>query len=120
LLADAIFSDQYLRDVTLPRIEDILTKDDFRYCWEENPCEAFADTRLVAGFQGEPWHLPREPRLAVMAGSVIVFRAKDKSKSIPFPAGNGEIRIGERIAEGFGRAVLWHPFHRDFKPPKEA
>jgi hypothetical protein len=71
------------------------------------------DTRLVFGFDGEPICLPREPRLAVSAGSVFLFEAKTTDPSIP--EGDGVGWIGEGNREGYGQAVLWHPFH--LRPP---
>jgi hypothetical protein len=121
LLSDALFSDDYLRDLTLPNIghfegiEGINPSD-----WEVDVAKAFSDTRLVAGFQGAPWHLPREPRLAVAAGSAIVFKARGTGTPSYPHKGEGFIRIGERTAEGYGRALLWAPFHDEFRPKQEA
>lgn len=120
LLSDALFCDDYLRDLTLPDIDHFSTVDGITISqWEKHASAAYADTRIVAGFQGHPWHLPREPRLAVSAGSVVLFVARDGLQP-SCPRGDGLIRIGERIAEGYGRALLWSPFHTRFKPGKEA
>ena len=120
-LSDAIFSDDYLRDISLPRLRHLCTRPPTETNiveteWGQAPHRVFADTRMVSGFQGAPWNLPREPRLAVTAGSVISFRAAHPGSAVTDPAHGGEIRIGERTAEGFGRAVIWHPFHLDFRP----
>ena len=67
------------------------------------------DTRLIFGFDGKPIFLPRQPRLAVAAGSVFLFKAKQNNPHIP--TGEGIGWIGEENREGYGQAVLWHPFH---------
>lgn len=122
-LSDAIFSDAYLRDISLPELHHLCTPSPAETGivaaeWEHAPHRVFADTRLVSGFQGPPWNLPREPRLAVAAGSVISFQAAHPGSAVTCTARSGEIRLGERTAEGFGRALLWHPFHLDFCPSK--
>jgi hypothetical protein len=115
-LSDALFCDDYLRDITLPTLDHLFEDHEFKKYWEPVAADAFTETRLVSGFQGPPWNLPREPRLAVCAGSVMAFKLRYKDAEIPRLAGDGEIRVGDRTAEGFGRAVLWHPFHDHFRP----
>ncbi len=112
LLSDGLFRDAYLRDRTAPTLADLaglgINPDD----WDPHPHKAFMDTRLVFGFDGEPIYLPRQPRLAVAAGSVFMFKAKEGVARPTIPnKGNGLGWIGDNNAEGYGRAVLWHPFH---------
>jgi CRISPR-associated Csx10 family RAMP protein len=119
LLSDALFSDDYLRDITLPSISHFSSVKGLKPGqWAKEASVAFADTRMVAGFQGKPWYLPREPRLAVTAGSVIAFRAIGGGTT-DYPDGDGLVRIGDRINEGYGHACLWAPFHLEFRPGKE-
>lgn len=116
LSSDAIFQDEYLRDMTAPNIFHLnsfgLTPDE----WESEPYRAFAAHRAVFGFDGIPLQLPRIPRLAVSAGSVFLFRSKSSNPYIPL--GDGIGWIGDKNSEGFGQAILWHPFHIGLK--KEA
>ena len=69
------------------------------------------DTRMIFGFDGEPLRLPRQPRLAVEAGSVFLFEAKDRSSNPTIPVDHGIGWIGDTNSEGYGWATLWHPFH---------
>lgn len=112
LLSDGLFHDDYLRDTTAPSLDDLIPLGIDPKDWNPDPHArtGFMDTRLIFGFDGEPIRLPRQPRLAVAAGSVFLFRAKD-GVSPTIPAGNGIGWIGDRNNEGYGRAVLWHPFH---------
>lgn len=120
LLSDGLFRDDYLREKTAPAIADLeplkINAADWReelydkkYINKKKFQQALMDTRLVFGFDGEPIFLPREPRLAVSAGSVFLFEAKNRDPSIPEGDGMGWIGDGNR--EGYGQAVLWHPFH---------
>ncbi len=113
LLSDAIFHDEYLRDCTAPGLSHLkpltsmgLDLDD----WEPILSSAFASNRMVFGFDGIPFQLPRVPRQVVSAGSVFLFKAK-KGKGPTIPEGNGVGWIGDKNGEGFGQVVLWHPFH---------
>ena len=118
LLSDAIFHDKYLRDCTAPDISQLKSLDmDIKpNDWESGPSRAFASSRMVFGFDGIPLQLPRVPRVAVAAGSVFFFKAKDgREPAIPDSDGIGW--IGDNSMEGFGQAILWHPFHLD--PEKE-
>lgn len=113
LLSDAIFHDEYLRDCTAPflsHLEPIGIKQDD---WEFTPSRSFASHRMVFGFDGIPFQLPRVPRLAVNAGSVFVFKAKD-GKAPTIPSGSGIDWIGDNNGEGFGQVVLWYPFHVEY------
>ena len=117
LLSDAVFQDKYLRDKTAPDVFDLAPLDIDPGDWNPKPVKAFASARMVFGFDGPPLLLPRIPRLAVTAGSVFMF--EPKNGVVPkIPAGNGMGRIGEINGEGFGKAVLWHPFHCEFKAEK--
>lgn len=109
LLSDGLFRDDYLRDRTGPTIGDLLPLGIVPEDWCSHPTRAFMDPRLVFGFDGKPIFLPRQPRLAVAAGSVFLFCAKQNSPYIP--PGEGIGWIGEQNREGYGQAVLWHPFH---------
>lgn len=109
LLSDGLFRDDYLREKTAPTPADLEPLQINPADWWEKPDSAFMDTRLVFGFDGEPIFLPREPRLAVSAGSVFLFKAKSEAPLIP--KGDGVGWIGEGNREGYGRSVLWHPFH---------
>ncbi len=114
LCSDAIFHDDYLRDCTAPQLSDFIPLGIDPDVWEAEPVRAFAATRMVFGFDGAPIHLPRSPRLAVSAGSVFMYTAKSgKNPAIPQEGGVGW--IGDNNREGFGQAVLWHPFHCKYK-----
>lgn len=121
LLSDAIFQDDYLRELTAPgpiHLQSLgVDPDD----WEETPRKAFASTRMVFGFDGEPLHLPRIPRTAVVAGSVFLFKARHgKSPDLSPRKGNdGAGWVGDNNGEGFGQAILWHPFHYSYRPKQE-
>lgn len=112
LLTDAVFQDEYLRDCTAPRIFHLGPLEINPDEWEPVPVRAFASHRLVFGFDGIPFQLPRIPRVAVEKGSVFCFRPKNGIKP-SIPGGEGTGWIGENNREGFGQAVLWHPFHLD-------
>lgn len=109
LLSEGLFRDDYLRENTAPAIADLEPLKINAADWREEPQQAFMDTRPVFGFDGEPIFLPREPRLAVLAGSVFLFEAKTRDPSIP--EGDGVGWIGDGNREGYGQSVLWHPFH---------
>jgi hypothetical protein len=112
LLSDAIFVDEYFRDLTAPSLKTHLAPLRINLSdWQDLPNreKTFVSTRIVHGFDGEPLGLPRTPRLAVCAGSVFCFEPKVSSPVAP--SGNGVGWIGENQGEGFGRAILWHPFH---------
>jgi CRISPR-associated Csx10 family RAMP protein len=112
LLSDAIFHDKYLRDCTTPDISHLKSMDIEPDDWESKPSKAFASSRMVFGFDGIPLQLPRVPRLAVTAGSVFLFKKKNgREPAIPDSDGIGW--IGDNNREGFGQAILWHPFHLD-------
>lgn len=111
LLSDAIFQDDYLRDRTAPEfahLEPLGIKPDK---WELVPDKTFAASRLVFGFDGKPWNLPRVPRLAVSAGSVFFYRAKEEGMEPDIPDGDGIGWVGDNNREGFGQVVICHPFH---------
>ena len=111
LLSDGLFRDAYLRDVTAPTPEALAPLGIQPGEWQPHPERAFMDTRMLFGFDGAPLHLPRQPRLAVAAGSVFLFEAKEPGTSPTIPSGTGIGWIGEQAGEGYGWAVLWHPFH---------
>lgn len=113
LLSDGLFHDDYLRDTTAPSLDDLIPLGIDPKDWNSDPQArtGFMDTRRIFGFDGEPIRLPRQPRLVVAAGSVFLFHAKDGVSNPTIPAGNGIGWIGDRNSEGYGRAVLWHPFH---------
>lgn len=109
LLSDGLFCDDYLRDspeVTPRHLEPLGIQPAE---WNEKPVNAYVATRLVFGFDGFPVQLPRVPRLAVCAGSAFLFSAKTAEPTIPADAGIGW--IGDNRREGYGQAILWHPFH---------
>lgn len=109
-LSDAMFRDRFLRDVTAPSIHHLSGLDLVPTDWEEGHFRAFAATRVVFGFDGEPLRLPRIPRLAVCAGSTFLF--KPRAGVTPhIPNSGGIAWVGDNSREGYGRAVLWHPFH---------
>jgi RAMP superfamily len=114
LLSDAIFQDDYLRDCFAPEISHLQPFGIGLKDWK--PVPSYAGHRLVYGFDGPPLRLPRQPRLAVTAGSVFFFDAAVENPTIP--DGEGIQWIGENNAEGYGLAILWHPFHN--APGKEA
>lgn len=117
LLSDAIFHDEYLRDCTAPDVSHLKPlgiKKNEKNEWKLKHYRAFASQRLVCGFDGAPLQLPRQPRLAVAAGSVFLFEPEDGVKPT-VPDGNGIGWIGGNNMEGFGHAVLWHPFHYQYQ-----
>jgi hypothetical protein len=113
LLTDGLFRDDYLRDAPAPSLTDLIPLGIQPEEWE--PCsDAFMDLRRIFGFDGEPLRLPRPARMAAVAGSVFLFEARNGADPTP-PPSSGEGWIGEGNGEGYGRAVLWHPFHLDFR-----
>lgn len=110
LLGEGLFRDDFFRDATAPSLADLeplgIRADD----WQPRPARAFVETRRVFGFDGFPLRLPRVPRLALVAGSVVLFPAQPGCQP-RVPEGEGVGWIGEGRGEGYGRAVLWHPFH---------
>lgn len=120
LLSDAVFHDKYLRDCTAPDVSHLksLGINIKEKKWKLKHYRAFASQRLVCGFDGEPLQLPRQPRLAVAAGSVFLFEPEDGVRPTD-PDGNGIGWIGDNNMEGFGHAVLWHPFHYQYQQKKE-
>jgi hypothetical protein len=112
LLSDGLFQDDYLRDSTAPSLCDLqgleIEPDD----WHPQPARAFLDVRQVFGFDGLPIRLPRPPRFAVAAGSAFLYEARE-GREPKIPEGEGTGWIGGVNGEGYGRAVLWHPFHLD-------
>ena len=114
LLSDAIFHDEYLRDCTAPDMSHLKSLGIKENEWKLKHYLAFASQRLVYGFDGKPLQLPRPPRLSVTAGSVFLFEPEDGVKPT-VPNGNGIGWIGDNNREGFGQAVLWHPFHYQYQ-----
>lgn len=120
LLSDAIFHDEYLRDCTAPDVSHLKplgikkNEENEENEWKLKHYRAFASQRLVYGFDGEPLQLPRQPRLIVAAGSVFLFEPEDGAMPT-VPSGNGIGWIGDNNQEGFGQAVLWHPFHYQYQ-----
>jgi len=118
LLSDAIFRDDYLRDCTAPTPRHLQPLGIDPEVWHSNPIRAFAASRMVFGFDGVPFCLPRMPRLAVVAGSAFLFQAR--SPSLPaIPDGSGQGWVGDKNGEGYGHVLLWHPFHLEFSPQPE-
>lgn len=111
LLTDGLFRDNYLRDTTAPSLCDLAPLGIAPDEWEPDIRRAFMDARTIFGFDGEPVLLPRQPRLAIAAGSAFLLGAKDGCLNPKIPAGDGIGWIGDRNSEGYGQAVLWHPFH---------
>jgi len=111
LLSDGLFHDDYLRDTTAPSLEDLRSLGIEPVQWNAKFAKAYMDTRLVFGFDGEPLSLPRQPRLAVVAGSTFLFVAQDSISQPTLPSGQGIGWIGDNNREGYGQVVLWHPFH---------
>lgn len=113
LLSDGFFFDDYLRASFIPSIEDLVPLGVDPGDWDSRPFQAFTDVRRVFGFDGEPVNLPRPHRLAVAAGSAFLFKARGEPRA---PEGTGAGWIGDGRREGYGRAVLWHPFHLEPDP----
>lgn len=112
LLSDGLFQDDYLRDSTALALRDLAGLGIDPEDWEPQPERAFLDVRQVFGFDGPPLRLPRPPRLAVAAGSAFLYAARE-GREPAIPDGEGAGWIGGVCGEGYGRAVLWHPFHLD-------
>lgn len=108
LMSDGFFFDDYLRASFIPSIDDLEPLGVKPGDWHSRPSQAFADVRRVFGFDGEPVNLPRPHRHAVAAGSSFLYEARGEPRA---PAGIGAGWIGDGRREGYGRAVLWHPFH---------
>jgi len=111
LLTDGLFRDDYLRDVSALSLSDLASLQIAPTQWKQHFVRAFMDTRTIYGFDGDPLFLPRVPRLAVAAGSAFLFEAKEDVVQPEIPEGNGVGWIGDLNCEGYGLAVLWHPFH---------
>jgi len=110
LLSDGLFRDDYLRESSAPALRDLVPLGIDPEDWMPQPSRAFMDLRQIFGFDGVPIRLPRPSRVAVAAGSAFLFEAKDgREPRVPDGAGAGW--IGDSNGEGYGRAVLWHPFH---------
>jgi hypothetical protein len=116
LSSDAFFFDDYLRDSPVLALHHLQPLGINPGDWNEKLINAYTATRLVFGFDGFPLQLPRVPRLAVCAGSAFLFSAKTDRPTIPSDSGVGW--IGDNSREGYGQAVLWHPFH--LQPEGEA
>lgn len=112
MLSDGLFIDGFLRDSTEPNIEDMAPFGIIPSEWQERP-KAYMDVRTVFGFDGAPIFLSRQPRVAVAAGSAFLFEAKGNGASPRISPNNGIGWIGEGRREGYGLAMLWHPFHLD-------
>jgi hypothetical protein len=109
-LSDGLFQDDYLRDSTAPALHDLKALGIDPEDWEPRPARAFMDVRQIFGFDGVPIRLPRPPRVAVAAGSTFLYEARGGRDPI-IPTGDGSGWIGGLCGEGYGRAILWHPFH---------
>jgi hypothetical protein len=112
LLTDGLFRDDYLRDATSPSLRDLAPLEIRPDDWQPRPTRAFMDVRRVFGFDGVPIRLPRPPRLAVAAGSTFLWESRE-GRNPAIPRGEGGGWIGDVNGEGYGKAVLWHPFHLD-------
>jgi len=111
LLSDTVLRDDYLRYRGQLRPADLshlgIVPDD----WQETPSVAYCATRTVFGFDGAPLRLPREPRLAIQRGSCFAFLAKGgNTPTIPANLAR-RVWLGDHNDEGYGEALLWHPFH---------
>ncbi len=113
LASDGLFSDDYLRDLTAPALAHLAPLGIDPADWSLRS-SAFAESRRVFGFDGEPIRLPRSPRLAVSAGSAFLFELAPGRAEPHIAAGTGSGWIGDAHDEGYGRAVLWNPFHLRF------
>jgi CRISPR-associated protein Csx10 len=113
LLSDGLFRDDYLREATVPAPRHLGALGLDPGDWQPAPSRAFMDLRRIFGFDGPPLSLPRPHRLAVAAGSVFVYERRDGVAAPRVPAGTGVGWIGDGQRDGYGRAVLWHPFHLD-------
>jgi hypothetical protein len=112
LLTDGLFRDDYLRESAMPLLRDLASLKIDPDDWNPRPVRAFMDLRTIFGFDGFPVRLPRLPRIAVAAGSAFLYEAV-AGREPRIPDGEGAGWIGEVNGEGYGRAVLWHPFHLD-------
>lgn len=112
LLTDGLFRDDYLRESSAPSLADLAPLGIDPEDWQTQPARAFTSFRQVFGFDGIPLRLPRPPRIAVAAGSAFLFETVEGRDPV-IPEGSGVGWIGEVNGEGYGRAVLWHPFHVD-------
>jgi len=65
----------------------------------------------VFGFDGPPLQLPRAARVAVAAGSAYLYEARPGIEEPKVPEGDGLGWVGSGRREGYGSALLWHPFH---------
>jgi CRISPR-associated protein Csx10 len=60
------------------------------------------------------WGLPKEVRLAANLGSSYVFRVERETEEIyEFLEALEEVGVGDRRDEGYGDALVCHPFHRE-------
>ncbi len=64
--------------------------------------------------------LPKEERMALAAGGVVLARAVgEKEAVIDALTALEQYGLGERLGEGFGQIIACHPFHIDFFPTFE-
>lgn len=82
---------------------------------EIKKARSFVRANYVSGWS-TAWGLPKEPELAIKAGSVFVYHTTQIDTLIE-ALGKLELEgIGQHIEEGFGRCVVCNPFHLEVKP----
>lgn len=80
------------------------------------PIFYFTTPSFIGGWS-TAWGLPKETTYGAEIGSTYVFKIKEESDSIYKAFEEIEQRgIGERKGEGYGDAMICHPFHKEVVP----
>jgi CRISPR-associated protein Csx10 len=126
LLSEAVLRDLLLRYVPVLAPEALALASRWDAPPEGDPAiinwqlrRAWAGGRWVSGWN-QAWRLPKPDAWAIAAGSVFVFVApKAMHSRVAATLQRWEqTGIGERRAEGFGRVLVGHPFHRQEETPR--
>lgn len=104
LQSDAIITDHFMRYKTVIESSDIgIEFSDIILC--------IADNQIISGWNSL-LQLPKEDVIAIIKGSVFVFKIKNLHKGTVNILYKLETEgIGKRKAEGFGRLKVCDPFH---------
>jgi len=123
LWSDTIIMDKFMRYQSW--IDEVILAQETKR-WEKNNItfptgikmiRHFSTTRYVSGWNIK-WGLPKEDEVAIVCGSVFLFKfpEEEKDRVIRWLSLLEEEGIGERKNEGFGKVIVCHPFHREVKP----
>lgn len=110
LRSDAILTDPYLRPATSLVPEYLGRFVDHRLATAV-PLGSFVETRTIDGWNAAH-RMPRDSMPALAAGSTFAFGIDlPPEELVPLLAPIESVGIGESRVEGFGRAIIDHPFH---------